>query len=116
MAKNLPRQELLQKMEQLFRRFDQSGDLGPVQSREEWDKLLESRPAEEQRLLTELANFADLWRYLQQRKEKLGPEIVNRIGRLHELPVTERTSELKEINQTLLNRVKDADPDSRLRH
>ena len=116
MSKHIPQQELLHEMEHLFKRFAADGDLAPVQTREEWEKLVGAMLSDEQQLLRELGNFADLWRYFQDRKKKLGPEIVNRIGQLHELAVAQRISELKEINQTLLQRINHVDQDSKRRH
>src|SRR5215469_3033023 len=99
MADDNPQKELLQGMEQLLKRFEKGGDLAPIEDRNEWDKLVESKPPEERELVKELARFADLWRYFQERNEKLGPEIVNAIRAVHQLTVPERTARLREINQ-----------------
>src|SRR5262249_36966978 len=101
---------------QLFKRFEKDGDLGPIEDRNEWDKLVESKPPEERELVKELARFADLWRYFQERKEKLGPEIVNAISQVNSLPVPERIARLKEINQKLMERVGDAGQGGQFRH
>ena len=108
--------ELLQEMSRLFKRFEQGGDLAPIEDRGEWDKLVESKPPEERELLQELARFADFWRYFQERKEKLGPEIASAISRLHELPVPERIARLKDVNQKLMERVGDAGQGAQFRH
>lgn len=116
MADDTPQKELLQEMSRLFKRFKLGGDLAPIEDRGEWDKLVASRPPEERELLKELARFTDLWRYFQERKEKLGPEIVNAIRDVHKLPVPERILRLKEINQKLMERVGDASEGAQLRH
>ena len=108
MADDSPQKELLQEIARLFKRFEKGGDLAPIEDRNEWDKLVESKPPEERELVKELARFADLWRYFQERNEKLGSEIVNAISVVHQLPVPERTARLKEINQKLMERVGDA--------
>jgi hypothetical protein len=66
---------------------------------QEWERAVNSNPPESDDLLRELARFADLWRYLQEREEKLGPEIVGDAGRVHRLSVSERVGQLKEINR-----------------
>ncbi len=116
MADDTPQKELLQEMARLLKRFEKGGDLSPIEDRDEWDKLVDSKPPEERELVKELARFADLWRYFQERKEKLGPEIVNAISQVNQLPVPERTARLKEINQKLMERVGDAGQGTQFRH
>jgi hypothetical protein len=116
MSDDAPQKELLQEMARLFKRFQKDGDLAPIEDRGEWDKLVESKPPEERELLKELARFADVWRYFQEQKEKLGPEIVEAISQVHKLPVPERIARLKEINQKLMERVGDAGEGAQLRH
>ncbi len=116
MADDTPQKELLQEMARLLKRFEKGGDLSPIEDRNEWDKLVDSKPPEERELVKELARFADLWRYFQERKEKLGPAIVNAISQVNQLPVPERTARLKEINQKLMERVGDAGQGTQFRH
>jgi len=80
MADDAPQKELLQEMSRLFKRFQKGGDLAPIEDRDEWDKLVESTLPEERELVKELARFADLWRYFQERQEKLGSEIVSAVS------------------------------------
>ena len=108
--------ELLQEMARLFERFEKGGDLAPIEDRDEWDKLAESKPPEERELVKELARFADLWRYFQERNEKLGPEIVNAISVVHQFPIPERTARLQEINRKLMERIGDAGAGAQFRH
>ncbi|PYY12997.1 MAG: hypothetical protein DMG60_22815 [Acidobacteria bacterium] len=108
-------QELLQKMTQLFNRFRRTGDMAPIEDRREWEELVASKPPEERDLLTELARFADLWRYLRDRDEKLGSEIVEAISQVHHSPVPERIARLKAINKKLMERVGDAGEDPQFR-
>jgi hypothetical protein len=116
MADETPQKQLLQEMSRLFRRLQSGGDLASIEDRGEWDKLVESTPPEERELLRELARFTDLWRYFQERKEKLGPEIVGAISQVHKLLVPQRISRLKEINQKLMERVDDAGQGAQFRH
>jgi len=116
MSEDTPQEDLLKEMARLFKRFEKDGDLAPIEDRNEWDKLVASKPPEEGELLGELARFADLWRYFQERKEKLGPEIVKAVSAVPNLPVPERIARLKEINQKLMERVGDAGEGARFRH
>lgn len=116
MPDDTPQNQLLQEMARLFKRFEKGGDLAPIEDRNEWDKLVESKQPEERELVKELARFADLWRYFQERKEKLGSEIVNAVSQMHKLPVPERIARLKEINQKLMERVGDAGQGAQFRH
>ncbi len=116
MADDNPRKELLQGMAQLVKRFEKGGDVAPIEDRNEWDKLVESKPPEERELVKELARFADLWRYFQERKEKLGPEIVSALSQVRQLPIAERIALLKEINQKLMERVGDVGQGAQFRH
>jgi hypothetical protein len=116
MADDNPQKALLQEMAHLCKRFEEGGDLAPIKDRNEWDKLVESKPPEERELVKELARFADLWRYFQENKEKLGTEIVSALSQVNQLPVPERTARLKEINQKLMERVSDAGPGAQFRH
>src|SRR6478672_5411119 len=85
MADDTPQKGLLQEMLQLLKRFQAGGNLAAIEDRGEWDELVESKRPEERELLKELARFSDLWRYFQDRKEKLGPEVVSAIRQLHKL-------------------------------
>lgn len=116
MSDDTPQEDLLKELAHLFKHFEKGGDLAPIEDRNEWDKLVASKPPEERELVGELARFADLWRYFQERKEKLGPEIVKALSEVPNLPVPERIVRLKEINQKLMERVGDAGEGARFRH
>ncbi len=116
MSDDAPQKSVLQEMARLFKVFEKGRDRSPIEDRAEWDRLVESKSPEEQELVGELARFADLWRYLQEEKEKLGPEIVDAVSQLHNLPRPERIAQLKEINQKLMERVPDAGESAQLRH
>ena len=106
---NAPQETLLQELSRLFRRFKSGGDLAPIEDRDQWDELVKSKPPEEQELANELARFADLWRYLQERNEKLGPEIVKALAEVHKLPVALRAARVRAINQELMKRIGEFD-------
>ncbi len=116
MSDDTPQKELLPEMARLLKRFEQGGDLAPIADGDEWGKLVESKPPQERELVKELARFADLWRYFQEHKQKLGPEIVDAISQVHKFSVPERIAQLKEINQKLMERVGDAGEGAQFRH
>ena len=109
MSNDTAQKKLLQELSQLFKRFTKAGDLAPIEARDEWETFVRSQTSQEQELLTELARFADLWRYLNERNEKLGPTIVKAIGEVHKLPVTSRAERVREINQELMRRIGEFD-------
>ena len=109
MSNDTAQQKLLQELERFFRRFKPSGDLAPIEDRDEWEALVSSQLPAEQELLNELARFADLWRYLQERNEKLGPAIVAAIGEAHKLPPVLRAERIRDINQELMRRIGEFD-------
>ena len=115
MTDDTPQEDLLKEMGRLLKRFNKGGDLSPIEDRNEWDKLVASKPPEERELIGELTRFADLWRYFEERKERLGPEIVKAVSEVPNLPVPERIARLKEINQKLMERVGDAGEGARFR-
>jgi hypothetical protein len=104
-----PQESLIQELARLFGRFEPGGDLAPIEDRDQWNELVSSNPPEEQALLNELTRFADLWRYLQERNEKLGPEIVEALAEVHRLPVPLRAALVREINQELMSRIGEFD-------
>ena len=108
MAKDDDQNELVVEVMKMINKFQPGGDLGPIEDRHEWEKLVGSKPPEERELLEQLARFADLWRYFQEQKQNLGEEVVADLCQLRTLPVPERIASLKEINQKLMERVSGA--------
>ena len=103
---------------QLALRLDQrkpARDLLPARNAQDWERLVELTPGPAGELMRELARFADLWRYLNERDERLGSQIVEQIGSLHRLPLARRIARLRMINDTLMHRICDAGQGSQLR-
>lgn len=109
MSNETAQEKLLQELSRFFKCFTKGGDIGPIEDRDEWERLVRSQTPQEQELLTELARFADLWRYLNERNEKLGPTIVKAIGEVHKLPAASRAERVREINQELMRRIGEFD-------
>ena len=99
---------LIVEVMRLLQKFQPGGDLGPIEDRAEWENRVQSHAPQEWELLQELTRFADLWRYFQENKEKLGPEILAALKEAPRLAVAERIARLKEINQKLMERILDA--------
>ncbi len=91
------------------------GDLSPARNTEDWERLLEGTPPPVRELMRELARFADLWRYLNEREQQLGSQIVEQIRGVHKLPLAGRIARLRIINDTLMRRICDAGQSSQLR-
>lgn len=108
MEKDDNQNELIVEIMKMVNKFQPGGDLGPIEDRREWEKLVESKSSEERELLEQLARFSDLWRYFQEQKQKLGEEIVAALGWSRTMPVPERIASLKEINQKLMERLDSA--------
>jgi hypothetical protein len=106
---------LVQEVERLLQRGEQEGDLAPFKDQQQWEQMVASSDPELRPLLIELARFADLWRYFEQCEEKLGGQIVDGVGRLHELPLARRVVRLKSINRKLMRRIADAGERSEFR-
>jgi hypothetical protein len=116
MSDQTPNNQFAQELVKLLKQFQAGGDRAPISDAYEWDKQTELLDPLERDLVRELAHFADLWKHFQEHGNKLGPEIVDAISRVHELPLPLRTLRLREINQMLMERIGDAGADSQLRH
>jgi hypothetical protein len=100
----------------LLQKFQPGGDLGPIEDRDEWEKRAQSRAPQDRELLQELTRFADLWRYFQENKEKLGPEVLAALKDVPKLPVPERIQRLRKINQKLMEHIPNAGKSPKFRN
>ena len=100
--------ELVLEIDKLLNRLQPGGDLGPIEDRREWEKLVQSKSPEERELLQEFTNFFDLLKYFEERGEKPGLETVRAMEELPKLELPERIQRLREINRKLMERVADA--------
>ena len=103
-------------MARALKRLEKGRNLASIENRDDWDTLVESQTAEQRELLEELARFSDLWRYLKERNEMLGRDVVDGIAQIHRFPISQRISALKMINQWLMERIGDAHQSTHLRH
>jgi hypothetical protein len=108
MANKDVQSDLVVEVMKLLQKFQPGGDLGPIEDRDAWEERMQSHAPQDRELLQELTRFADLWRYFQESKEKLGPEVLAALEDVPRLPVPERIQRLRKINQKLMERIPDA--------
>jgi len=82
-------------------RFDEGGELGPMEARERREDRLNRLPAEERELAEESARLAGLCQYFSAERMDIPPEILDEVGRLSRLPIPDRIRALKDIKQAL---------------
>jgi hypothetical protein len=107
---------LANELAKLFQHFQPGGKFGPIEDRYEYEKGIDSLPPEEQELVRELTNYADLVKYFADCKMKTGPDIADAMFAAAKLPLTERAARVREINQVLMERLKDAGEGAQLRN
>jgi hypothetical protein len=108
MDKNdLNKLDALRIIDRLLEEAQPGGSLAVSASRQEWDQLVADSQPETRDLLTELARFADLWRFFGEHEQSLGAEVVAGIEALHTLPLSARIVQLKVINRSLMRRLDD---------
>jgi hypothetical protein len=105
MAEQDPEESLAAEIAKLLKEFQPGGKFGPIEDRNEFEKLTESLPPEERGLARELTNHADLLRYFAERKLKTGPDIADAMFAAARLPVPERIERIRAINQLLMERL-----------
>ncbi len=107
---------ILEELDKVFSQFQPGGKLSPIEDRFEYEKGIEALPLDEQEVVRELTNFADLCKYFSERQQKLGSEIVAAMSEVHKLPVAERAARVREINQKLIERIHHAGQDTQFRN
>jgi hypothetical protein len=108
MADNEPKDNLADELAKLFQHFQPGGRYGPIEDRYEYEKGIKALPPEERELARELTNYADLVKYFADHKLKTGPDIADAMFAAAKLPVDLLTARVREINQVLMERLKNA--------
>ncbi len=96
--------------------FHPGGKFAPIHDRYEYEEGIKSLPAEEQELVKELTNFADLCSYFEKRDGKLDPSIATAMNQAASLPLQEKIARIREINQRLMQAVDDAGEGAQFRN
>jgi len=89
--------------------------LGPLEDRDEYEQRLNSLPAEQKDLAEESSRLADLCQYFSQNKVDVPPSIVERLGNVSKLPVSDRIRAVKDINRELMEYLNDVGQDPGIR-
>jgi hypothetical protein len=92
-------------------KFEPGGELGAIEDRGERELRLDSLPAEQKEFAEESTRFADVCQYFAQRKMDIPPSIVERMGSISKLPLTDRIRAMKDINRDLMEYLNDVDQD-----
>ena len=101
---NKPYLDLSGELAKLGVRFQAGGDFGPVEDRQAWEKLMQSKTPERRELLQELTNFFDLLRYMEEKGQNVGDDVLGQFQLLRGRPVAERIACLRQINRSLMER------------
>jgi hypothetical protein len=96
-------------------RFEPSGDLGPIEDRNEYEQRLRSLPPDQRELAQENTRLADLCRYFSEQNMDVPPEVLEQVGRLSKLAISERIRALKNINRELMEYLNDVGQDPGIR-
>ena len=96
-------------------RFEPGGDLGPIEDRNEYEQRLRSLPPDQQELAQENTRLADLCHYFSEQKMDFPPEVLEQVGRLPKLAISERIRALKNINRELMEYLNDVGQDPGIR-
>ena len=96
-------------------KFGPCGESGPIDDRNQYEKRLNSLPAEQKELAEESTRFADLCQYFSQQKMDIPPSVVERVGGVSKLPVPDRIRAMKDINRELMEFLNDVGQDPGIR-
>ena len=96
-------------------KFEPGGDLGPIEDRNEYEQRLGSLPPDQRELAQENTRLADLCRYFSEQKMDVPPEVLEQVGRLSKLAISERIRALKNINRELMEYLNDVGQDPGIR-
>src|SRR5262249_27208501 len=75
-----------------------------------------SLPPQEQELVKELTNFADLCKYFEEHNQDLDPSVARAVSEAATLPLEDRIVRIREINQRLMEVVNNAAERTRFRN
>jgi hypothetical protein len=88
--------------------FHPGGRFAPIHDRYEYEKGIKSLPPQEQELVKELTNFADLCKYFEEHNQDLDPSVARAVSEAAKLSLEERIVRIREINQRLMEAVNNA--------
>ena len=119
MAEEKSQEELMREMVEeignILDYFAPGGPLGPIEDPVEYEKLMESLTPLERELNREVTNFIRLIDYFSRVQLKLTPDIADAMNAAAELPVEQRITRVRAINEKLMRRLHDADSNKQFR-
>jgi hypothetical protein len=104
-----------QDLGKIGKRFGQGGKLTPIDDRAEYEHQMNELPAEQKALTEQLTRYADLCRYFAEHRMQVPPHIVRAVNDLSSLPTEERTSQMKQINQEVMEYLQNVSEDPEFR-
>ena len=96
-------------------KFEPGGESGPIEHRNAYEQRLSSLPPDQQELAQENTRLADLCQYFSQQKIDVPPEVLEQVGRLSRLVISERIRALKDINRALMEYLNNVGQDPGIR-
>ena len=96
-------------------KFEPGGELGPIEDRNAYEQRLRSLPPDQRELAQENTRLADLCHYFSEQKMDVPPEVLEQVGRLSKLAISERIRALKNINRELMEYLNDVGQDPGIR-
>jgi hypothetical protein len=101
-------EQLAEEITRVFKHFAPGGKFAPINDSAEYEKLRESLPPAERELNLAFTQFAQLLDYFERQNLKVGMDVANAISAAVRLPLEEQAGRIREINQALMKRIKDA--------
>ena len=88
----------------------------PIEDRSEYDRRIESLNPEQQELVKQLTNFADLCKYFENRGERVDASFADAVSDAAGLSLEQRVVRIRKINQKLMEGVENDGEGPQLRH
>ena len=96
-------------------KFDAGGELGPIEDRNEYERRIDALPPEQKELAQESTRFAGLCRYFSDKKIDIPPQVLDQVGGLARLLMSDRIRVLKDANRSLMEYLNDVGEDPQIR-
>ena len=96
-------------------KFESGSESGPLDDRNQYQRRLNSLPAEQKEFAEGSTRFADLCQYFSKQRMDIPASIVERVGNVSKLPVPDRIRAIKDINRELMEYLNDVGQDPGIR-
>lgn len=95
--------------------FAPGGPLAAIQDDMERERLIDELPQDQKAMANGLVRHANLCRFFSEHDMEVPPHIIRAVGRLQQLPIEERISQIDEINQELMEYLHNVSEDTGFR-